>query len=283
MPQKPKKNMLPPFSQWTLNANAVVTEPYKLTLNSTGTFQSTSIDFDILPNTTYTASINTSNGSGYAEFGTLDASNTFTSITNTVGSSGNLTRTFTTPANAVKLRCITSNTTTGTFTFDKPQLELGSVATSFENYKLISDVKILPLVPKKNLLLPLTDIGWIRDFGNSFLTINGDYDFTSSGGNNPIRRTLDVVGGQPYTLSLISNGGTYEIAYYDAASSLITFVAATNNLNSFVTPSNCVKVRISFYSGSTSTMNFRNLQLEKGAVATPFESYQLVPDVKPIV
>ncbi|MDD9266045.1 hypothetical protein ACFPES_03265 [Paenibacillus sp. GCM10023248] len=130
------KNLLPPFSDWTLHANAVVTSPYVLTLNSTGTWQQSYIEVPVLPSTSYAFSC-TLAGSNAGHFYILYNSagaQTFSSSSSTASSI-----TFTTQSDTAKIRIIVtsaSGASTGAIIFTNPQLELGSAATAFAPKKL---------------------------------------------------------------------------------------------------------------------------------------------------
>jgi hypothetical protein len=132
------KNLLPPFTEWTLHANATVIEPYKLELNATANYQQSYVDAPVIEGQTYTASIIESVGRVVGQWFDKNMSSL----------SGNFTlTTATAPTDARYLRVIVDNgTSTGVITFTNPQLELGSVATSFEaqnkTYLYGKDVKL---------------------------------------------------------------------------------------------------------------------------------------------
>lgn len=136
----PKKNLLPDFSKWTLHANAIVTEPYKLTLNATASVQSSSYIFNCLPNKDYTINLDPSSSINSAtQVDLLDING------NTV-TNGIKTESYAHPytfnsGEGAKIRVFVFNKTTssaGMYTFTNPQLELGSVATDFEPYTLVN-------------------------------------------------------------------------------------------------------------------------------------------------
>jgi hypothetical protein len=126
------KNLLPPFTEWALHANAVVTEPYKLTLNATAAFQSSSIDVPVIGGQTYTLSAGSLGATnGYIDINWKDSSGA--NISNSARLNYPSTSVaVTAPSNAVTAHVNIGNVSgTGTFTFTNPQLELGSTATSF--------------------------------------------------------------------------------------------------------------------------------------------------------
>lgn len=120
--QNAGKNLLPPFtdSAWTLHANAVVTGTYSLTLNATATFQNSYVAIPVIEGQTYFFGA-THNGQLYLHKGVGVGGTAINAGAFTVDASygGYVTARLT-------------NTTTGTFTFSNPQLELGSTATTFE-------------------------------------------------------------------------------------------------------------------------------------------------------
>ncbi|WP_308637725.1 hypothetical protein [Paenibacillus silvisoli] len=130
---KSGKNLLPPLTEWSVHANAAVTEPYKLTLNATASSQSTTIVIPVLPSQTYTFRVT---GEGTGARSNIDQlakdGSTVTSLPNSQSAEGNQTTTFTTDPNTTALIVSLYNSSTGVFTFSNPQLEFGSVATSFE-------------------------------------------------------------------------------------------------------------------------------------------------------
>jgi hypothetical protein len=131
------KNLLPSFDEWTLHANAKVIEPYKLELNATNTNDASYYEFEVVQNTDYAVNLST---------GQYAIANTSGNTTGLLGY-GTGARTFNSGSNS-KLRIYISNAGlgTGTFTFTNPQLELGSVATTFEvqnkTYLYGKDIKL---------------------------------------------------------------------------------------------------------------------------------------------
>lgn len=115
------KNLLPPFTQWTLHANASADEPYKLTFNPTAAAQNT-VDINVLPQTQYTLAV--SHNARISVYGNQTSADI-------VAVTASQSVTFNTGINTsvkVSLRSMSA----GTFTFSNPQLELGATATPFE-------------------------------------------------------------------------------------------------------------------------------------------------------
>jgi hypothetical protein len=124
------KNLLPPFSEWTLHANAVITEPYKLTLSATGPFSAN-----------YTSPISVVSGQSYTiSIGTKDSSSRLivwkgiTRITAAVvGTSNSLSFTVDSTYNGYIIVELDNGAGgAGTYTFTNPMLNLGSTAEMFE-------------------------------------------------------------------------------------------------------------------------------------------------------
>jgi hypothetical protein len=145
------ENLIPPFTEWTLHANAVVKSPYELILNATGASQFNDILINVFPNQTYTLSVNMGSDSNHrarildADTGSILASVAppNTSVSVNVGN-----------RNKVKVR-LEGNNASGTFTFTNPMLNLGSTAKPFvprnPSY-LFAEVKLGSLADKKDIL-----------------------------------------------------------------------------------------------------------------------------------
>jgi hypothetical protein len=119
------KNLLPPFNQWTLHANATVISDYELEMTTTSGSQEVGrYAFKTIPNTDYTLTIKQTGKTGvYLTNGT-------TALVSDIG--GNTTFTFNSGNNTDLLALSRGASVTGTFTFTNPQLELGSTATTFQ-------------------------------------------------------------------------------------------------------------------------------------------------------
>jgi hypothetical protein len=121
------ENLLPPFSEWTLHANAKIISPYELELNVTASGQGSNISLSGLGGQPYTFNTPAISNIYYDIFeydgnGTLLV-NHFTKRTS---------YTFITNVNTRRIDVrATSNSTTGKFTFTNPMLTLGSTAKPF--------------------------------------------------------------------------------------------------------------------------------------------------------
>jgi hypothetical protein len=117
---QPYKNLLPPFSEWVLHANAKVNAPYELELVATAADQFSSFNVPVKENQEYTLSL-THNGI-FSIFGSttstfIVANSTAQSITFNTGNNKTL---------GISVR----NLAAGTFSFKNPILSLGSVSHS---------------------------------------------------------------------------------------------------------------------------------------------------------
>jgi hypothetical protein len=118
------KNLLPPFSQWTLHAESTLVNSYEFTLEATGGFKNNTIKVSVLRSQTYTLSIpnlpsNTTMRVGKDDGTTLGVY-VIATTTNSV--------TFTTDSTTDIIVIAFYNEIAGTFTFTNPALVLGSVA-----------------------------------------------------------------------------------------------------------------------------------------------------------
>jgi hypothetical protein len=139
------KNMLPPFTQWTLHANAVVTEPYKLTLNATAVSQRSSIAINVIAGGQYTLSQQSAvNSQVYVMV--RDTTSTGTVLGSTISATS---VSFTAPTSGVLWVTTHNDITSGALIYDHPQLELGSAATDFTERN--DDYAYIPTVLASNV------------------------------------------------------------------------------------------------------------------------------------
>ncbi|MFD2334768.1 hypothetical protein ACFSR7_36480, partial [Cohnella sp. GCM10020058] len=123
------KNLLP-GSPDSLHANAVVTSQYSLMLNATATFQDSAMVIPVLPSQSYKFLGNTSSSNCGFVGAFLDDKQA--SISGIAGGGWLQGLTFTTPSNCSYVRIVFTNNAVGSFVLSNWQLELGSVATTFE-------------------------------------------------------------------------------------------------------------------------------------------------------
>lgn len=136
---KVKKNLLPPFdsAQWAINNNTKIISPYVAELNAAGATSGATITFPCLPNQTYTLSVGGVRAPGY-RLRILEDGIQKVAIDN-VNVNGTIS--YTMSAMAKEISISAQSVTAGTFTFANPQLEIGNVATPFEPYQAVSDLK----------------------------------------------------------------------------------------------------------------------------------------------
>lgn len=128
----PGKNLLPPFTQWTLHSTATSTviEPYKLQFQPTASSQrSYTNPIAVVPGQQYTLSQKGSSSQFYFIIFDSVLGGAIVNTTNGVTS-----RTFTAPASGKIVIATTNAATTGTWIFEEPQLELGATSSAFEAY-----------------------------------------------------------------------------------------------------------------------------------------------------
>ncbi|MGG1649947.1 hypothetical protein [Paenibacillus sp. NRS-1780] len=121
------ENMLPPFSEWKLNANTVVLDPYKLQLKATAGNQSSLVSIPCAPNT------------GYKVSGTIPLGTYVQAIfydANGVRIGDMFSTTITTPSNCYLMDIILQNNSAegaiGTFIFDRIMMNVGGTAKPFK-------------------------------------------------------------------------------------------------------------------------------------------------------
>ncbi|OBZ08039.1 phage tail protein [Bacillus sp. FJAT-26390] len=154
--RKKGKNLLPPFTQWTIHANAKVLEPYKLELSATANYQYSEVTIPVVPSTTYTLS----NSNSDVTLNTVkqiilrDAKGTY---------SRTVTGTFTTNATEVSATLQIGNgaVASGTFVFSEIMIEISGAKTQFQLQN--DDMLIIPTVLTSNL------DGSVKDTYNSAL------------------------------------------------------------------------------------------------------------------
>jgi hypothetical protein len=119
------ENLLPPFDEWTLHANAKVLSPYELELNATGTDQFSKLNLNLLTNQTY--SVKSSGSARFLIYENAYANKLYDSSVN--GDYGS----FTTPSSIKDITVIVTNSSygNGIFICSQPMLTLGSEAKPF--------------------------------------------------------------------------------------------------------------------------------------------------------
>ncbi|SIQ06573.1 hypothetical protein SAMN05880570_0512 [Paenibacillus sp. RU4T] len=176
--RKPGLNLIPPFSEWNLNASASFTEPYRLTLTTAGNNYTSYVLVDVVPNTDYTLM---GDFTGYVGIYTADGSSAIMSY-NQVASG--VAKTFNTASNT-QIRIYYSNAAlgAGTYTLSNLMLSLGSSAYAF--------------VPKDEQYVFYPDVNLASNVDGSVY----DELYTDSNGHARIKRmfkSMDLSGDMPW-------------------------------------------------------------------------------------
>jgi len=144
-------NLLPPFTEWNLHANARVKSPYELELNATADYQASDCMVKVLPNTQYTISFSGSmmlyvrhakSGGGTWDLLSNRSAGTYTFTTNSTDTQ-------------IQIRFQNPTGSVGIFTCSNPMLTLGSTPKPFvpkNPSMLFAEVKLGALSDKKDIL-----------------------------------------------------------------------------------------------------------------------------------
>jgi hypothetical protein len=145
------ENLLPPFNEWNLHANAVVREPYKLELNATAVGQYSYVQLKVIKGQTYT--LNVQGNGKVAVYRVVNGTQGTSIIPYT---SSPITATFTPDTDEIRVFVSNDTIATGTFTFSNPMLTIGSTSKPFvprnPSMLLIDGVKLGALSDKKDIL-----------------------------------------------------------------------------------------------------------------------------------
>lgn len=163
-------NLLPPFTEWALHANARVISPYELELNATGVNQNSEYSFKAIGLQTYTVK---AEGVGRLYIGMKDKNG----VSSLLDNSNTLIKTFTAPLSADLITVHVDNyISNGAFTFKNPMLTLGSTAKPFvprnPSY-VIADVKLGAIGTSKDLLYKQDDRWLLRKSVEKDVVLDG--------------------------------------------------------------------------------------------------------------
>lgn len=226
--RKSGKNLLPPFSEWTLHANAAISESYNLTLVATAINQQTILNGIIkcLPSTTYTISIDSITAGAQIYLTDLNASGGFLALNVRVSYTA-LSVTFTTGATAASLYLATTNPASGTYVYTNLQLELGFVATAFEPQN--NDYAYLPTKLASSIDRTVYDSVYYRDGAYRKLkrmmtdvALDGSLAWTDIGDYTGFKRVRTAISGGVLDSQSISK---YEGKILAKASDVVVTVA----------------------------------------------------------
>ena len=151
----------------------------------------------------------------------------------------------------------------GTLTLTKPQIELGSTATSYEPYENICPISGWSSVnlykSGKNLFG-----GTTKNNKNLNGSGNEETDYSRS-----CTTAIVIDAGEAYTISYTENVDC-GVFYYDKNNTFLSLQGWASNPRTFTPPANAAFVRFSFKQGTAPT----NIQVEHGTTATAYEPYQ---------
>lgn len=118
------ENLMPPFYEWTLHANAIVKGPYEVELNATGAYQSSHVRVNVKGNQQYSFFGEGAGGNIWEEKidGTSNGGFSFVADTQ---------RSFTTKSDTARLRIELTQSASGKFIWKKPMLNLGVAVKPF--------------------------------------------------------------------------------------------------------------------------------------------------------
>jgi BppU N-terminal domain len=123
------ENLLPPFYEWTLHANATVKGPYELELNATAQYQTSSYRIKAIFGQNYTATLPV-NPNTYLQLSARDANNNRIGAFYHTVATGIATISIPSGTDSLLIEVVNS-TPTGKFFFSNPMLTLGAVAKPF--------------------------------------------------------------------------------------------------------------------------------------------------------
>jgi hypothetical protein len=218
------ENLLPPFSEWTLHANAKIIAPYELELVATASGQlSTSPLVPTVPNQPYTLS-GTKTGKFMLSFhdanGVSIGSPTYTT---------NEFQTITSPSNASFAKVWHSNDAAGTFTFTNPILTLGTVAKPFTPRNpsyLFAQAKLGQIGTVKDSLFKQDGLWNVRKVVEKDVLLDGSLAWTTDGdlpGQKVARLPVFANQSMTPTNTLITKYDGLKVNYNNGTWSLNTF------------------------------------------------------------
>lgn len=182
------------------------------------------------------------------------------------GSSSSIT-TFTPPVGVAYVKVTITHTNLNTF-----QLEIGSVATLYENYGLSVSSTEIPTLPYRQSTsitpLSLIETDWAIQnknlFNSSKITVDKFIDWTNGvSSTNTSYSASEFISILPNTQYVSS--ALVHYAFYTAGK---VFISGNNTNVISVSPSNAAYIRFSFLKTNLSTV-----QLEQGSTATSYQKY----------
>lgn len=160
------ENLLPPFSEWTLHANAKVLSAYELELNATAGNNLSRVKIKVVKGQTYSVKMETT---GIWEFAENGAYKTNSYKANSV------------TANYDEIELVIYGGAAGTFTFKNPMLNLGTTAKPFvprnPSY-LYTNAKLGAIGDKKDILFKQDGQWKLRKSVEKDVVLGGDLAWT---------------------------------------------------------------------------------------------------------
>lgn len=246
--------------KWTLHPNAVVVDDETLVLNADGASQGNILDVPILPNTTYTFTVQNFGNTSNIRNSTYLAPDlvSFRSISDNTTTN----TTFTTNATDRYFRIrFQNNTNPGQFTFKRPMLNLGSIPAPYS--RKTGDKMVLP-VAKKNLFDGMLAPGFLDAVTGSLS--NSAVDVSSA-------NFISVIPNKTYTLKRQDTGNIRRIVGYGLDKGrILNLFDGVINPYTFTIPSNVYYIK--FNCNQTSDLALQ-VQLEEGTSATAYTPYSV--------
>jgi hypothetical protein len=247
--------------KWALHANAKSIDDETLELNATASNSHSTLDAKAEGNTRYTVNYEQT-GAAYSIY-EVNASGTVT-VTHAGKSS---VYSFTTALDTVTLRLYATNggLGAGRFIFKRPMLNKGDILQPYEPKR--GERMVLPVVGK-NLINKDT-------IQKDMFVTSTTGTVSASGNGNSATDFVPLEPGETYTPTNISSIGvaSTSAAFYGKNKEYITFLnyptADSNILKTFTVPANAYFARFTVKNDAV------DIQLEKGAVKTPFENYRV--------
>lgn len=250
---------------WFFNANVVVNSPNQITLNANAISQYSYVQLDVKPNTDYTVSLEGVNVAigVYNEGGTTAIVDYI--ISNKV--------TFNTGALTKISVFVRNGSATGTYVIRNVMLNEGTMAHEFvANVKGVTN----PTITVQGLnLAPDFNSGFWGTSSSAF-SINNKNEITQNGkGFFGTEQNLDVIPLKPNTDYTISVDHNQTISVLDAFDWNIELVPNTPSTEATFNSGNSKSARIILGDNiATGLFTFKNVMLNEGTVALPFESYR---------
>jgi hypothetical protein len=264
--------------KWSIHPNARVIDDETLELNATGVHQYSTLKLEVNKNTNYILSIQEPQRIAvYNEA----LSNPIVPLTVTNNMS------FNSGTNSV-IQIVFSNNLAGRYIFKKPMLNMGSIPAPYEPKR--GDKMVLPVSAMKRNLI----INNLAAFASG-LSFNGEYFNKTANTGYDGYQEVKVKPNQSYVFSAVgykanSTTGQLSLQFRDSLGNVVggnkslfmnNSVQTEFQTGVIVSPPNAVTARIYSIAGVGNTIYFKDVQLEEGTTATPYEPYAVQVNKKP--